>query len=227
MKFLCLIPARKNSKGIKNKNFKIFNKKPLIYWTIKIAKQCKYINRIIVSTDSKKISTYSKKLKVEVPFIRPKNISKDNTEMIDVVKHLIKFTEKEKYNFDALIILQPTSPLRKISDLNRACKIFSKKNWDSLISIIPIPHQFNNNLVLNNRGHFLKLKKKFISLRNNISEKYTSDGGYLFITKKDKLKKYIIGGKIYGYKINPKHSIDINNKYEFDIAEILMKKIFN
>ena len=227
MKFLCLIPARKNSKGIKNKNFKIFNKKPLIYWTIKIAKQCKYINRIIVSTDSKKISTYSKKLNVEVPFIRPQNISKDNTDMIDVVKHLIKFTEKEKYNFDALIILQPTSPLRKISDLNKACKIFSKKKWDSLISTIPIPHQFSNNLVLNNRGHFFKLKKKFITLRNNISKKYTSDGGYLFITKKDKLKKYIIGGKIYGYKIDPQHSIDINYKYEFDIAEILMKKMFN
>jgi CMP-N-acetylneuraminic acid synthetase len=162
-----------------------------------------------------------------VPFIRPQNISKDNTEMIDVVKHLIKFTEKEKYNFDALIILQPTSPLRKISDLNKACKIFSKKNWDSLISTIPIPHQFSNNLVLNNKGHFFKLKKKFISLRNNINEKYTSDGGYLFITKKDKLKKYIIGGKIYGYKIDPKRSIDINYKYEFDIAEILMKKMFN
>jgi CMP-N-acetylneuraminic acid synthetase len=148
MKFLCLIPARKNSKGIKNKNLKIFNKKPLIYWTIKVAKKCKYINRIIVSTDSKKIASYSKTLKVDVPFIRPKNISKDKTEMIEVVQHLTKFTDTEKYNFDALIILQPTSPLRQVSDLNKACKIFSKKKWDSLISIIQIPHQFNNNLTL-------------------------------------------------------------------------------
>jgi CMP-N,N'-diacetyllegionaminic acid synthase len=224
MKFLCLIPARKNSKGVKKKNLKLFNKKPLLYWTINIAKKCNYFDRIILSTDCKLISNLGKKYGVEVPFIRPKNISKDSTEMLEVAKHLKKFLKKNNYFFDALVILQPTSPLRSIKILNKVCDIFSSNRYDSLISIIPTPHQFNNNLRLKEvwKNEFI-LKNNFISLRNKIKNNYTSDGGNFFITKYKNLEKYIIGGKIYGYKIPQFYSLDINNNYDFKIGEVLQK----
>ena len=92
---LTIIPARSGSKGVKNKNIKLINGKPLIYWTIKEAKKSK-LSQIIVSTDSKKILRISKKFGADVPFLRPKKISKDNTEMTDVLKHALNFFYKKK-----------------------------------------------------------------------------------------------------------------------------------
>lgn len=224
MKFLCLIPARKNSKGIKKKNLKIFNKKPLLYWTINIAKKCKYFDRIILSTDCQLISTLGKKYGIEVPFLRPKNISQDETEMLEVAKHLKEFLKKQNYFFDALVILQPTSPLRSHKILNKVCDIFSSNRYDSLLSVIPIPHQFNNNLKLKEiqKNEFI-LKNNFKSLRQKVEKKYTSDGGNFFITKYKNLDKYIIGGKIYGYQIPQFYSLDINNNYDFKLGEVIQK----
>ena len=88
MKFLAIIPARKGSKGIKNKNFKNFNGKPLIYWTIKAAKKSKFIDKLIVSTNSKHIRNFALSQKVMCPFLRPENISNSRSKAKDVILHL-------------------------------------------------------------------------------------------------------------------------------------------
>ncbi len=95
MKFLALIPARKGSKSIKNKNFKKFNSKPLIWWTIKSSKKSKFIDKIVVSTDCKKIKNFSIKNKVEVPFLRPKKISNDKSTAKQVIDHTLKYYKKK------------------------------------------------------------------------------------------------------------------------------------
>ena len=94
MKILGIIPARSGSKGVKNKNIKLLKNKPLIFWTIKTALKSK-LTKVIVSTDSLKIKKISEKYGANVPFLRPTNISKDNSKSIDVIKHAIKFYEKE------------------------------------------------------------------------------------------------------------------------------------
>ena len=93
VKFLAIIPARKNSKTLKNKNIKLFNGKPLIYWTIKEALKSKYLSSIILSTDSEKIIKYCKKFKITIPFKRPKHISLSSTPMIKVIQHVLKNKE--------------------------------------------------------------------------------------------------------------------------------------
>ena len=128
MKLNILICARGGSKGIKNKNIKSFAGKPLIYWTISLAKKIKDINNIYVSTDSKKIANIAKKYGAIVPFLRPKHLAKDTTPEWNVWRHTLNFMLKKKIKTDGLIILPVTSPLRNLSDINKCITAFKKKD---------------------------------------------------------------------------------------------------
>ena len=113
LKILAIIPARGGSKGIPLKNIKKLNKLPLVAHTIQDAKNSKQINRIIVSTDNKKIAEISRKYGAETPFLRPKSFSKNSSSTLDVVQHTIQFLKKvENYTPDIVTILLPTSPFR-------------------------------------------------------------------------------------------------------------------
>ena len=132
MSFVILIPARSGSKRIKDKNLKLFNNFPLIYWTIKEAKKTK-IKDIYLSTDSKKIMEFGLSQGIKAPFLRPNSISDDKAKMIDVIKHFCDNLGKTK-NFKNIILLQPTSPLRNFEDINAAIDLFLSSNSDSLVS---------------------------------------------------------------------------------------------
>ena len=137
MKFLAIIPARKGSKGIKNKNFKLFNGKPLIYWTLKSAKKSKYLDKILVSTDSKKIQNFCIKNNVLSPFIRPKKISHSKARAHDVILHTIKFLKNNySYKPDAVVYLQPTSPLRTSDHIDHAFEKMIDAGLHKLVSVV-------------------------------------------------------------------------------------------
>ena len=109
MKSIALIPARGGSKGILRKNIKLFNSKPLIYWSIQAALKSDYIDRVIVSTEDKEIAEIAKSYSAEVPFLRPKELAKDDSPGIDPVFHALEMLPE----VEDLILLQPTSPLRQ------------------------------------------------------------------------------------------------------------------
>lgn len=134
---LAVIPARGGSKGIKNKNIVNINGCPLIHYTIKPALKAKkdgLIKTVIVSTDSTKIAEISKKIGADVPFLRPEEISGDKAKSIDLILHAIDFFEKKKIFFKYVLLLQPTSPLRKYEDIKNALSLFLKNRNNSLIS---------------------------------------------------------------------------------------------
>ena len=131
---IIIICARSGSKGIKNKNLKKIGGISLVGWAIKAAKKIKKIKKIIVSTDSTKIAKEAIKFGAEVPVLRPKKLSKDDTPEIDVWKHIINVVfEKYKFFPDQIISLPPTSPLRSVSDINAALKKFSNNRYDMII----------------------------------------------------------------------------------------------
>ena len=138
MKYLAIIPARGGSKGIKNKNIIDIKGKPLLYYTITPAQQLfkeNIISKLILSTDSEKIAEIGVKYDLDVPFIRPTEISDDRAKSISYVMHALNYYEKQELYFDAVIILQPTSPLRNYSDIAGAINLFNNtKNSKSLIS---------------------------------------------------------------------------------------------
>ena len=142
-KILAIIPARGGSKGIRRKNLQKLSGKPLIVHTIIAAKKTKSINKIIVSTDDKEIGKISKNNGAEVPFLRPKQISKDTSSTIEVIKHALKFLqENQSYVPDIIILLQPTSPLRNHNDIDKSLKKFKKTKANSLISVEKISRKY-------------------------------------------------------------------------------------
>lgn len=226
MKFLGIIPARSGSQSIKNKNLKIFNNKPLIYWTIKAAKNSKYLNHFVISTNCKKIARVGKKYGGDVPFLRSNKLAKSSTNMHEVIKDFIKKYDKIK-NFDVIVLLQPTSPLRTSKDIDKACKLFLKHKPDSLISINKLKHSKNPEDLYEIKNKFLvpTLNNKKIYLKQN-KKVYFSTNGSLYLTKTSRLKKFIIGGKLIGMEMSDIKSIDIDYDHEFKLAELIMKNKF-
>lgn len=137
MNIIAIIPARSGSKSIKNKNIILYKGKPLIYHSIKTAIESKYINRVIVSTDSKKYKNISINFGAEVPFLRPKKYSSDNSIDYDYILHATKFLIKNKYYPDIIVLLRPTTPNRVVRVVDEAINFFLKNfnKYDSMRSV--------------------------------------------------------------------------------------------
>lgn len=228
MTCLCIIPAKKYSSRLKNKNFKLFNKKPLIHWTIKIAKESKIFDDIIVSTDCKKIKKYAIIEGVKSPFIRPKYLSKNNSTMKSVVQHALKFQEKLGSKYKYICILQPTSPLRNVQKVRKIFNFFKNKNFDSLTTIKKLKHTSHPDFVFKKKN---KLPGKIIQ---NIQNKgqlefkknyFCLDGGYLFFIKSKHLNKNILTGTVGLYEITDLEGQDIDTLDDFKIAELIHKNL--
>ena len=141
---LALIPARGGSKGIPKKNIMITGGKPLIVYTINKALKSQYKLRVIVSTDNKEIANIAKSAGAEVPFIRPPKLANDDTPGILPVLHAIRWMdEKEDYQPDVVICLQPTSPLRNSDDIDKALELITQKDVDSVVSVTPVMDDAN------------------------------------------------------------------------------------
>lgn len=221
-KFCAIIPARQGSTRIKNKNLKNINGKPLIYWTIKEAKKSKYLNSIIVSTDSKSIKKFCLKNKVNVPFLRPKKLSNEKSSMHSVLKHAHNYLKNNDQHFDFYVLLQPTSPLRTVEDIDSACKIIDKKNFDSLVSVVKLKKYMSPVLVYTSKNmqtlqSFNKKDKK----KSGIF--YSRNGAAIYITKVKNVMNYILGGRLGFYLMPSSRSVDIDEQDDFLMAEKLLK----
>ena len=155
---LGLICARGGSKGLKNKNIKIFNSKPLIYWTIKIANKLKNIKKLYVSTDSKKIASLSKKFGAEVPFLRPIKLATDKSPEVYTWRHALNFFYK-KYNYlpGILLILPVTSPLRKKEDIIKCINLYRKTKSDAVIAVAESYRNPHFNMIFRDKKGISKL----------------------------------------------------------------------
>ncbi len=220
-KIIAIIPARSGSKGLKNKNIKKFDKKPLIYWTINSALKSKYIDKCFVSTDSKKISDISNKFGADTSFLRPSILSSDKSEISSTIIHVLK---NIKENFDIIILLQPTSPLRDNNDIDKALRIFIRKNLTSLVSISSCDYPYEWILKKNklNEVNFVNNNKS--KNRQQAKSYFQANGAIYISTTKNYLRnKTFFNNKTYGFLMNKSKSIDIDDIIDFKIAEIIKK----
>lgn len=218
--FTAIILARGGSKGIKLKNLVKINGKPLIYWTIKQCLFSKKIDSVWVSTDNKLISNYCKKMGVYI-IPRPKKYSQDNSSSEMAWLHGVKYLKK-KLQLTNIVGLQPTSPLRNKNDLDRACKIFIKNNYDSLLSVLEISDHFiwhykDKKLIAN-----YNYKKRL--MRQKIEHKYLENGSfYIFnVTKFLKYKNRLFK-KIGLYKMKKIYSMQIDDHEDIPIFNSLKR----
>ena len=223
MSYLGLICARGGSKGIKNKNLSNFNGKPLIYWAIKCGLSLNEIKKVIVSSDSEKIIKYSIKNGAEVPFVRPKYLSTDNSPEWKSWQHALKYIDKNiDMNLKGLIILPATAPLRDKTDVKKAIKIFEKNNSDVVISVRDAERNPYFNMVEYDKKKNLVISKK---TKNNIFRRQDAPEVFdmttvVFILKPSFLRKknHIFEGKMNFVKIPYYRSIDIDNKTDLFMA---------
>lgn len=141
MYILGIIPARGGSKSVPKKNIRLLAGKPLIAYTIETAQKCKMLSRTVVSTDDVEIVEVAKKCGGDVPFVRPKDLSLDDTPMVPVLKHAVSFIEKnENVRVDVVVLLDPTSPLRRIEDIENCIKKLGNDNADSAVTVCEVEH---------------------------------------------------------------------------------------
>ena len=228
-KFICIIPARSGSKGIKNKNTQIVGGKPLIYWTIKEAIKSKFFSKVIVSTDSVKIKKISERYGAECPFLRPKKLSGDTTPTIHVIKHAVRFLKNYMNftNYDYVVLLQPTSPLRKVSDIEESIKLFlSKKNPSSLISVSEVSDNHPARMYYIKNNFLLKhpLSEKISGTPRQKLKKMFLRNGAIYIINKLRLSKSFLGKKPVAYEMPKERSINIDDMFDLKIIKNLIKK---
>ena len=225
-KVLAFIPARGGSKGVKNKNIKPLEGKPLIAYTIEAAKETGIFEDIIVSTDSEKIAAIAKEQGAYVPFLRPQELAQDNSTTIDAIKHLIQ-TMKEEFGktYDSIIVLQPTSPLRSAKHIKEGYQIYKDKNANFVVSVCECEHSPLWTNTLDEEGRMDKFLSDEVKNKNrqDIPVYYRLNGA-LYIGKVDEVinNNGFYGKNSFSYIMEKDYSVDIDSELDFKIAEVLM-----
>jgi len=190
-KVLCIIPARKGSRELKNKNIKLLENVPLVMYPFNVAKKIKHINDIAISSDTNKYLNLFKDKKI-IKILRPKKLASSNSKIIDVINHALKKINK---NYEYLVLLEPTSPLTSYTELNKAFKFFinNKKNIDFLVSVISIPKYHSSYAIKLNNKRKVKIRKfPKNSNRQKQSKEFFLSGNF-YIAKTEKLLKIKVG----------------------------------
>lgn len=226
---IAIIPARGGSKGLPGKNIRMLCGKPLIAHTIEAAKKSKYIERIIVTTDSKEIADVAVQYGAEVPFIRPDYLATDTATAIDVYIHAVEYLMGDVNNkIDKFMVLLPTAPLINEVHINEAVELFDRKKAVSLISVREAETPVTWYMKKSDDGYISNAgfgKGDAVSNRQ-ANETYYIPNGAIYILDYNLLKKErtYYSEKTIGYVMSEKESVDIDTLADFEYAEYLIHK---
>jgi len=220
-KVLAVIPARGGSKGIPRKNIIEFYGKPLIAWTIESSINSPYITKTIVSSDDYEILNIAKAYQADT-IKRPDNLATDFTTSEPVVKHAIDKLRSKGLDFDYITLLQPTSPLRDVSDINNAFKLFYSSDATALISVYKVENKILKAFKKNKIGYIEGISNNLYPFmrRQNLPTTYMSNGAIYIIKVNDFLKNNsFLTKKTVHYKMDKIKSIDIDTISDLKVAE--------
>ena len=230
-KILALIPARGGSKGIPDKNIIDVAGLPLIAHTIRNAKKSKLVDKIVVSTDSRKIASVAKKYGAEVPFLRPKKIAGDRSPTIDAVLHALDWLKDHGEKFDAVALLEPTSPLRKDNDIDNTIKILLKnyKSTDAVVSVgeVRLEHPSLMRVIEKRYLNPLLPSGKKIRRRQELPKVYFPYGViYLCKTSALKKEKSFYPKRIMPYLIERWQNYEIDDTFDLVCVRTIMQSMY-
>lgn len=224
MKNLAVIPARSGSKGLKDKNIKLLNGKPLMAYSIEEALKSRCFDCVHVSTDSSTYAGIAKEYGADVPFLRSQANASDYSNSWDAVEEVLNHYATQGMIFDTVMLLQPTSPLRTYKDIQNAYQLMQEKNANAIIGMCEMEHSplwantIPNDLSLNGFTHAP-------SLRQEIKTYYRINGA-IYLVKVPFLKEnhnlYREGS--YAYIMEPARSVDIDTELDFEMVEFLMNR---
>lgn len=225
---LAIIPARGGSKRLPNKNMLPLGGKPLIKWSIDSALKSKFIDTVLVTSDSDEILSCSGSDNRLVKLKRKVELSTDTAKTIDVVINAIEILAEKENHFDIVVLLQPTSPLRTTSHIDESLQLFDKEDALGVQSVCECAHSpvwcnvLDETLSLNNF-----IKSDFIGVRSQDLETYYRINGAIYIYNVKELilqNAIFFSPRVYAYKMNSIDSVDIDNNIDFEFADFLVKK---
>lgn len=226
MKILGTICARGGSKGVKNKNIRDLNGKPLISHTIDFFKKWGNIDRLVVSTDSQKIAEVAKQYGADVPILRPKELASDYAFKLDAIKHIVEFCENEKEEkYDIIIDLDPTAPLRKQRYLDEAFDKFLKSEANNLYSVCKShKNPYFNMVELDEKGYAHLSKHSTAVARQKAPEVYSINASIYIYNRDFLIEKTILhSDKTIVYEMPEIASVDIDREIDFLFIEFLLR----
>lgn len=221
---LGVITARSGSKGIKDKNIRELSGKPLMAYTIENALKCRYIDKVMVSTDSDTYAAIAKNYGAEVPFLRSDKNCTDQAKSIDVLLEVLEEYEKRGYKFENIVLLQPTSPFRTFQNLDGAFQLFYDKRADSVVSVCECEHNPLLSGILPSDLNMSRFIRSENNLRRQDLQNYYRLNGAIYISNVSKLRQIcsFYGEKSYAYIMSQNESIDIDTEQDFAYAEFLL-----
>ena len=225
---LAIIPARAGSKGIQNKNKKLFCGRPLIEWTVEIALKAKSVKRILVTSDDPDILNNAF-LKKNVDYIvrRPIGLSKDSSPATTYISHAFNVLGGH-YDFEYFCVLQPTSPLRISSDIDNLYEKVRLHNAATGVTVVKLPHNYTPEKIMYQRGDLLVPtddSKYGRNLRQLSQQYFARNGAAVYIATKTHfdIEKSLFSSLMAFYEMPMKRSIDIDTQEDFELAELIMK----
>ena len=223
MKILYLIPARGGSKGIPHKNIKLLDGKPLIQYSIDVARQLAEDNDICVSTDDIEIKTVAENLGLEVPFLRPTYLASDTATTSDVIIHALEFYNNQGKKYDVVVLLQPTSPLRTVQNVKDCLALY-----DDTLDMVTTVKESSVSAVLcrENQNGFLEQVIGENNVRRQDAAKLYEYNGAVYVINSDAIKEKGLGGftKIKKCVMDEKSSVDIDTMLDWKFVEVLVKE---
>jgi CMP-N,N'-diacetyllegionaminic acid synthase len=225
MRILALIPARGGSKRLTRKNVKMLGGKPLIVWSINAAKNNPEICDILVSTDDLAIAKVCEEANAYVPWLRPTELATDTASLVDVALHALDWYETERGKVDGLLLLQPTSPFRTQSTIQRGIELFGKYGYQSVLGVSPT--HAHPMWTLKMDGDYLVpfIQEHGLNTRSqDLPLTYVVNGSFYLISPAElRACRSFVGSKTMPLIIeSPHEALDIDTKWDFKIAEFII-----
>lgn len=224
---LCVIPARGGSKRIPNKNIKTFCGKPIIAWSIQVALASKCFDKVIVSTDNKKIGNLAKNYGADVPFVRPKKLSDDYAGTNPVISHAIKWVTKNYEKPLYVCCIYATAPFIRLKDLKDGLKILKKSGHEFVFPVTNYAYPIQRSFKFKNNKKLEMFYPKYFNSRSQDLEEAFHDAGQFYWGSTDAWldNKSIISGKASPILIPRNRALDIDTLEDWQIAERMFEVI--
>ena len=218
MEVIALIPARGGSKAIPRKNLAPLGGRPLLAWTIDAARASEAVTRTVVSTDDDEIAALARELGAEV-LPRPPELAGDDTPMADVIAHALG----ELGPLDALVLLQPTSPLRRAEHVDAAVRLLLETGADSVVSVVEVPHRYRpGSLMALDGDRLVRLADDHAATRQEKPAVYARNGPAVLVLRGDWIGPDLYAGDCRAYVMEPRDSIDVDDPFDLELAELLL-----
>jgi CMP-N-acetylneuraminic acid synthetase len=227
MRVLGLIPARGGSKGVPRKNIKSLYGRPLLAYTAEAALAARRLSRVILSTEDEEIAEVGRSCGLEVPFLRPIELARDETPMLPVAQHAVRLLEERGDHFDAICLLQPTNPLRSPDDIDACIELLESGGGDAVVTTLRVPDEYNPHWVYfpDSQG-WLRLsagEDSPIPRRQELPPAFHREGS-VYVTRRETLmeRNSFYGARLLGYEMNPNRSVNIDTVEDWRRAERLI-----